>query len=94
MGVPSSSDLCDWRVLVRFVKGEPLLLAAPAIPIASEAQVICTGNASPPPELPVYEQPPIPAPGYIWAPGYWGIGPTGYYWVPGTWVEPSAVGLL
>ena len=71
-----------------------LALAAPAIPIASEAQVICTGNASPPPELPVYEQPPIPAPGYIWAPGYWGIGPTGYYWVPGTWVEPPAVGLL
>ncbi len=71
-----------------------LALAALAMPIASEAQVICTGDASPPPELPVYEQPPIPAPGYIWAPGYWGIGPVGYYWVPGTWVLPPAVGLL
>jgi hypothetical protein len=44
--------------------------------------------------LPVYEQPPIPGPGYIWAPGYWGGGPSGYFWVPGTWVQPPAVGLL
>lgn len=70
------------------------LLAGLAVPVASDAQVICTGNASPPPELPVYEQPPIPAPGYVWAPGYWGIGPVGYYWVPGTWVLPPSVGLL
>jgi hypothetical protein len=42
------------------------LLAGLAVPVASDAQVICTGNASPPPELPVYEQPPIPAPGYVW----------------------------
>jgi YXWGXW repeat-containing protein len=71
-----------------------LALAGLAVPIASDAQVICTGNASPPPELPVYEQPPIPAPGYVWVPGYWGIGPVGYYWVPGTWVLPPTVGLL
>jgi len=71
-----------------------LALAGLAAPIAAEAQVICTGNASPPPELPVYEQPPIPEPGYIWVPGYWGIGPSGYYWVPGTWVLPPTVGLL
>jgi hypothetical protein len=71
-----------------------LALAGLTVPVASDAQVICTGNASPPPELPVYEQPPIPAPGYVWAPGYWGIGPVGYYWVPGTWVLPPTVGLL
>src|SRR6516162_3042140 len=71
-----------------------LALAGLAVPVTSETQVICTGNASPPPELPVYEQPPIPAPGYVWAPGYWGIGPVGYYWVPGTWVLPPTVGLL
>jgi hypothetical protein len=65
-----------------------------AMPLSSEAQVICTGNASPPPELPLYDQPPMPAPGYIWTPGYWGGGPLGYFWVPGTWVEPPAVGLL
>ena len=24
-----------------------------------------------PPALPVYVQPPVPAPGYLWTPGYW-----------------------
>ena len=24
-----------------------------------------------PPPLPVYDQPPIPEPGYMWTPGYW-----------------------
>src|SRR5580692_2947625 len=47
-----------------------------------------------PPALPVYEQPPCPAEGYIWTPGYWAYGPDGYYWVPGTWVLAPAVGLL
>lgn len=47
-----------------------------------------------PPELPVYEQPPIPAPGYLWAPGYWAWADGGYYWVPGTWVEAPEPGLL
>ena len=27
-----------------------------------------------PPPLPIYEQPPIPGPGYIWTPGYWAWG--------------------
>ncbi|HEY6444937.1 MAG TPA: hypothetical protein VIY53_00640 [Acidobacteriaceae bacterium] len=47
-----------------------------------------------PPALPVYVQPPLPAPGYIWTPGYWAWGPAGYYWVPGVWVMPPQVGLL
>jgi hypothetical protein len=47
-----------------------------------------------PPPLPVYVQPPIPAPGYLWNPGYWAWNDTDYYWVPGTWAEPPAVGLL
>jgi WXXGXW repeat (2 copies) len=64
------------------------------VPIASNAQVICISNASPPPELPVYEQPAMPEPGHIWTPGYWGGGPYGYFWVPGTWVQPPTVGLL
>src|SRR6516162_3367236 len=48
-----------------------------------------------PPPLPVYDQPPIPAPGYIWTPGYltWDDD-TGYYWVPGTWVLPPEPELL
>ena len=47
-----------------------------------------------PPALPVYEQPVCPAPGYIWAPGYWAYGPEGYFWVPGTWVIAPQPGLL
>jgi WXXGXW repeat (2 copies) len=71
-----------------------LAVALLTVPIAVSAQVICISNASPPPELPVYEQPPIPEPGYIWTPGYWAGGPYGYFWVPGTWVQPPTVGLL
>src|SRR5579862_2950637 len=47
-----------------------------------------------PPALPVYVQPPLPAPGYIWTPGYWAYGDAGYYWVPGVWVQPPRVGVL
>jgi hypothetical protein len=47
-----------------------------------------------PPFLPYYDQPPIPADGYIWTPGYWAwdndVGD--YYWVPGTWVLPPQPG--
>ncbi len=48
-----------------------------------------------PPPLPVYDQPPIPEPGYLWVPGYWAWDDdTGYYWVPGTWVQPPEPELL
>ncbi len=47
-----------------------------------------------PPELPVYEQPPIPAPGYLWTPGYWAWDGDDYYWVPGTWVLAPQPGFL
>lgn len=67
-------------------------LVVMALPIVSRAQDLVITVA--PPELPVYEQPAIPEPGYIWTPGYWAYGPDGYYWVPGTWVEPPSVGLL
>jgi len=47
-----------------------------------------------PPVLPVYEQPPLPAPGYLWTPGYWSYGDAGYFWVPGVWAQPPSAGLL
>src|SRR6185312_7125787 len=60
----------------------------------AQAAVDIMINFAPPP-LPVYEQPPLPGPGYMWTPGYWAYDPEdGYYWVPGTWVEPPQVGLL
>ena len=47
------------------------LLPALAVvsPAPSHAQILSITIA--PPALPVYVQPPIPAPGYIWTPGYW-----------------------
>src|SRR6516225_5773011 len=49
-----------------------------------------------PPAIPVYVQPPPPAEGYIWVPGYWAWDPNfgDYYWVPGTWVLAPQVGYL
>src|SRR5882672_8078255 len=65
------------------------------VPAASFASVnIAISVNTPPPVLPVYAQPVIPGPGYIWTPGYWAWGPAGYYWVPGVWVMPPSVGLL
>ena len=69
-----------------------MLMLAPLASHASLSVGISIDIA--PPELPFYEQPPIPEPGYIWTPGYWAWGPDGYYWVPGTWVLPPRVGLL
>jgi hypothetical protein len=66
-----------------------------SIPSASHAQVaVGVSIRVGPPPLPVYVQPPLPAPGYIWAPGYWAYGPAGYFWVPGTWILPPTAGLL
>jgi hypothetical protein len=78
----------------RLFSGVVALFAVLCLTVAAQAQVICVSNNVPPPELPVYDQPPIPAPGYIWTPGYWGGSASGYFWVPGTWVEPPSVGLL
>src|ERR1700730_8054036 len=49
-----------------------------------------------PPMLPVYVQPPCPAPGYLWTPGYWAYSDEDgdSYWVPGTWVVAPSAGLL
>lgn len=72
------------------------LLAGGAVmlPQAATAGVFVSVNIAPPP-LPVYVQPPIPAPGYLWVPGYWAYDDDGgYYWVPGTWVLPPFAGAL
>src|SRR5215813_3418929 len=49
-----------------------------------------------PPVLPVYVQPPVPGPDYMWTPGYWGWDDDSgdYYWVPGAWVLAPEPGLL
>ena len=66
------------------------------IPAASSFAQVSVGVSIrlAPPALPVYTQPPCPAEGYLWTPGYWAYAPAGYYWVPGVWVRPPRVGLL
>ncbi|BFI95661.1 MAG: hypothetical protein RSP_11710 [Rhodanobacter sp.] len=73
-----------------------VLLAASiavAIPGRAQAGVYVSVNFAPPP-LPVYVQPPIPGPGYIWTPGYWAWDGYQYYWVPGAWLLAPYVGAL
>ncbi len=70
-----------------------LIVAAPVASFAQFAIGISVHTA--PPALPVYVQPPLPAEGYIWTPGYWAYTEdAGYYWIPGVWVEPPTVGVL
>ena len=80
------------RRRIQTLLGGLLLAAIPVLAPAGIAVGISVNIA--PPVLPVYVQPPIPAVGYIWAPGYWAWDGAGYYWVPGTWVMPPRVGLL
>ena len=70
-----------------------LVLCVIGLRTPARADVLVSVNFAPP-VLPVYVQPEIPGPGYIWQPGYWAYGLDGYYWVPGTWVLPPRVGLL
>ena len=72
------------------------LVVAPmfTLPIAQAQIGVSLSIHVAPPALPVYEQPPLPAPGYLWTPGYWSYGEAGYFWVPGVWVQPPSAGLL
>ena len=72
-----------------------ILGAAPigAFIAPAQAQVAVAISATiAPPLLPVYAQPPIPGPGYLWIPGYWAWNAQEYYWVPGYWSMPPTVG--
>ncbi|MGA2485542.1 MAG: hypothetical protein ABSF49_06100 [Roseiarcus sp.] len=66
-------------------------LGAPAT--TGGADVAVYADEAPPP-LPDYDQPPIPADGDMWTPGYWSWNGYEYFWVPGTWVEPPQPGFL
>jgi len=78
----------------RAILASLLLAAAPALVMAQVSLNISVNV--PPPELPVYDQPPVPGDGYLWTPGYWAWGDDiqDYYWVPGTWVAAPQPGYL
>jgi hypothetical protein len=80
----------SWRLLVPAV----LLFILPAISSAQFGISLSVNVNVAPPELPVYEEPPLPAVGYIFVPGYWfwDTDASDYVWIPGTWVQrPSPV---
>jgi len=82
--------LTKWRSMMPAL----LLLILPIVSLAQEGDDISANVA--PPDLPVYEQPPIPGDGYLWTPGYWAWSDDDqdYYWVPGTWVLVPQPGYL
>jgi WXXGXW repeat (2 copies) len=93
LAAPSAEE--PLMTTARFAFALLLALGLVAAAPAARAQVAVGVSINiAPPLIPVYAQPPLPGPGYMWTPGYWAWGPSGYYWVPGTWVLPPAVGVL
>jgi hypothetical protein len=90
MKVPMRFLVCASAVALILGAAPTGSLIAPAR--AQVAVAISAGVA--PPLLPVYAQPPIPGPGYLWIPGYWAWDGQEYYWVPGYWAMPPAADLL
>ncbi|MBS0215752.1 MAG: YXWGXW repeat-containing protein [Proteobacteria bacterium] len=90
IAIPSPHALLPKALLAGLAIAAGLAMSHPA-----KAMVSISVRIAPPP-LMVYEQPMIPAAGYIWVPGYWAwddeIGD--YYWVPGQWVLPPFAGAL
>jgi hypothetical protein len=79
----------------KFAIAAALFIVAPMVSFAQISIGIGISVHTAPPPLPVYVQPPLPAEGYLWTPGYWGYNDAGgYYWVPGVWVQPPTVGVL
>ena len=56
-------------------------------PTAAQASMNFGVTIGVPPPAPQYEVVPVPRPGYIWAPGYWGWERERHVWVPGRWME-------
>jgi len=94
---PESTKHALRRTIVACLTGTLLLLLAMVVaptPSSARMSVGIFVNFGPP-ALPVYTQPPCPAPGYMWTPGYWAWDPAyGYYWVPGTWVPAPFIGAM
>ena len=78
---------------IRFLFVALVILATSAVSFAQIGVGISVSFG--PPAIPIYAQPVLPGPGYIWTPGYWAYSDDGgYYWVPGTWVLAPQPGFL
>src|ERR1700733_3029626 len=80
-------DGVDMKILRKIGMLFPVSLLC-LVPAALPAQIgigIAISVHTPPPVLPVYEQPPCPVEGYLWTPGYWGFNNGAYGWNEGYW---------
>jgi WXXGXW repeat (2 copies) len=86
---PLRTDKTDPTVvyLLNLMKARSILLLACLLGATPSLFAQDVSITVAPPPLVAYEQPPCPAEGYFWSPGYWAYGEDGYFWVPGTWVE-------
>src|SRR5271163_4682728 len=71
------------KICSRCIAAASVLMLLPLLSMAQISVGISVNIA--PPELPVYVQPPIPADGYLWTPGYWGWANGVYAWNAGFW---------
>jgi hypothetical protein len=62
--------------------------SALAVPAFGQIQVYI----GPPPPVRYEVPPPMPAQGYVWVDGYWGVRGRHYVWVPGAWQQPPYPG--
>ena len=79
---------------MRSTRGVVFFLSVLALLASGAHAQVFIRITAPPPPLPVYVQPVIPGPDFMWCPGYWAWGEFGYFWVPGTWVRAPGPGLL
>jgi hypothetical protein len=88
-GRPVSEVAAAWGTALSSLPGSNAERDQRDAPLNAEPRV-----AEAPPPLQDTPQPPCPADGYLWTPGYWAWGSAGYYWSPGIWVQPPRVGVL
>jgi hypothetical protein len=78
------------RAILRFLCGAALIVAPVSAAVARVGVVV---GITPP--SPVVEPvPPLPAPGYVWQPGYWSWNGVQYVWVPGSYVAAPYAGAV
>jgi hypothetical protein len=66
-------------------------LIAAALTLPAFGQIAVVIERAPPP-LRHERRPPMPAAGYQWIDGYWGVDSRHYVWVPGRWERPPYEG--
>lgn len=83
-------------LILTLLGGSGIALVARSAPAHAQYLGIDVRVGFAPPPLPIYDQPPLPGPGFVWVPGYWAYDnyENDYYWVPGTWVRPPRIGYL